>query len=352
MKSTLLLLSCLIFLLFNCTDTKQNKIKNATCYGYEDFGVPIILKGEIIIDSVWKPKNIWCEDSLLVLAESKNDYFVDIYHKDKRYKIAENIRYGIGPDEQLNCWSLQFNSQLVWAFDMQAGAITAYPKNSFLTQSHVLPEKRIQLSGEGSTGLVCLSNGLLVSSSLADTKHLLSVYNQDGIKDTSKVILYPEIHSLSLSENAVKRIFEHRIYYHESSEKIVLFYVYMDLIDIYDKDLHLLARIHGPDQFIPELGIADVDGKQHVHTIKGKTKFAYLSGCLTTNEIWTLYYGIYPERGKELQNRVFVYDYTGKPLRRYQLEYPVFALCVDENNKVIYGLSEQPEPCVIKFAIQ
>jgi hypothetical protein len=77
-----------------------------------------------------------------------------------------------------------------------------------------------------------------------------------------------------------------------------------------------------------------------------------LSGYLTSDEIWTVYYGISPEPGKELQNQIFVYDYTGKPLRCYYLDYPISVFCVDEDSHVIYGLSEQPEPCVIKYEMR
>jgi hypothetical protein len=303
------------------------------------------------IDSLWKPSRIWCEDSVLVLIESSEDYFVHLYHKEKGYKIAENIPYGQGPNERLNCRTLQFDSEKVWAFDMLTGTMTAYPKSAFLTRSHVSPVGVLRLKGEASTGIVHLSNGLFVSSSLADSECLLSVYDKEGVQDTAQIVPYPELNHLDLPGNIAKRFFENRIYYSEANDKIVLFYVYTDLIDIYDSSLHLLARIHGPDQFIPELKVSEVDGKKHAHTIAHKTKFACLSSCLSTDKIWALYYGIYPERGKELQNRIFVYDYTGKPLQIYLLEYPISAFCVDEENHAIYGLSEQPEPCVVKYRL-
>jgi hypothetical protein len=338
--------------LWSCSGSNSGEIEGAFLYGYEDFGVPVKLKGEIIpVDTVWKPNRIWCEDSLLILIEPSEDYLVQLYHKEKGTKIAENIPYGTGPGERLNCWSLQIDSENVWAFDMQMSSLTAYNKSDFLTQSYILPTKTIRLKGEASTGLVHLSSGLLVSSSLADPENLLSVYDESGVKDTSRMIPYPVLKHLVLSGDIAERFFENRIYYNEASDKIVLFYVYTDLIDIYDSKFRLLARIHGPDKFIPEMGVSEVEGKKHVHTIAHKTKFACLSGYLTADEIWTLYYGISPERGKELQDRIFVYNYEGKPLRAYQLEYPVSVFCIDEDSHVLYGLSEQPEPCVIKFVM-
>jgi len=342
----------LLSLLTNCSDVKHSKIKDAIRYTYDDFGETILLQGEILpFDSLWKPNRIWCEDSMLIVAEAMGDYLVLQYHKETGRKLAENVPYGVGPNEFLNCWTLQSMSKDICVFDMPRSALSIFNKDSFLLKSHVIPDKTITLRGEGSTGMVYLPNGAVVSSSLADSENLLSVYNQYGIRDSTKNVPYPMINTLDIEGFTAKRFFENRIYYNEKQDKTVLFYVYTDLIDIYDSDLKLQARIHGPDGFIPELNMQEIDGRKRAATIPHVTKFAYLWGCLTSDEIWTLYYGKSPEPGQDLQDRIFVYDYTGKPLRRYQLDYPVSVFCVDSNSRAIYGISEQPETCIIKFSI-
>jgi hypothetical protein len=337
----------------NCSDSpKSAPVRDAVPYGYSDFGVPVELKGEILqLDTVWKPGRIGCRDSLLVLVESTGDYLVHVFHREKGCQTARNMPYGIGPDERLNCWSLQLDTKQVWAFDMQTGAMTAYPAPDFFTQSHVPPSRTVRLKG-GVTGVVALPDGRLVASTLSDTENLLTVYDATGEKDTSIHVPFPELNGMTLDGYQAKRFFENRIYYNEKSDRIVLFYVYTDLIEIYDSRLRRIARIQGPDRFVPELKERETDGKKQMSTVAHKTKFAYLSGWLTGTEIWTLYYGIVPERGRELQDRIFVYDYAGKPLRCCHLDYPVSTFCVDEENHVIYGLSEQPEPCVIKFEMR
>jgi hypothetical protein len=339
--------------LWNCSDSsKSGPVKDAVQYGYGDFGVPVELKGEIMqIDTVWKPTRIGCRDSLLILVESTDDYLVHVFHREKGYQTARNMPYGIGPDERLNCWSLQFDTKQVWTFDMQTGAMTAYPAPDFFTRSHVPPSRTVRLK-DGVTGVIALPDGRMVASTLSDTENLLTVYDITGQKDTSIYISYPELNDMPLDGYQAKWFFENRICYNEKSDRIVLFYVYTDLIEIYDSRLRRLARIQGPDSFVPELKEWEMDGKKQMSTVAHKTKFAYLSGWLTDMEIWTLYYGTVPEQGKELQDRIFVYDYTGKPLRCFHLDYPVSTFCVDGENQVIYGLSEQPEPCVIKFKIR
>lgn len=334
-------------LLVSCLDG-QKYIKDSVLYSYNDFGNTVNLKGEILpIEDIWKPTRIFCQDSFLILTEPTDKYLIHIFNKEHGSKVANNIPNGIGPNERLNSWSLQLDNENIWSFDMMTGTMTSYPIPEFFTNSDVLPSKTVQFKN-GTTGIIHSSNNQFIATTLSDVNSLLTVYNAEGMMDSTIRITYPKVNNLIIPTNLAKRFFENRIYYNKESNKIVLFYVYTDLIEVYDTQLTLLVRIQGPDKFIPELDVREIDGKKHVHSISNKTKFAYLSGWLTENEIWTLYYGISPEPGKELQDRIFVYDYAGKPLRMYNLDFPISTFCVDREG-FIYGLSEQPEPCVIRF---
>ncbi|MDN3688064.1 hypothetical protein [Cyclobacterium jeungdonense] len=50
-------------------------------------------------------------------------------------------------------------------------------------------------------------------------------------------------------------------------------------------------------------------------------------------------------------NRVFVFDYHGKILNQYSLDYPLTGFTVDEDNGIIYGLTVDEEPNVVAFAL-
>ncbi|MDR1455448.1 MAG: TolB-like 6-bladed beta-propeller domain-containing protein [Tannerella sp.] len=337
--------------LYGCSSGGSAPVRDAVAYSYEDFGAPIDLKGEILpLDSIWKPERIGFRDSLLILTESSDDYFVHVYHGEKGYAVARNIPYGIGPDERLNCWSLQFGAKNVWAFDMQTGMMTEYPAPDFFVRSDVRPSRTVRLHA-GATGAVALPDGRLVASVLPDMENLLTVYDSAGQKDSSVHVPYPELNGAVPDSWLAKRLFEYRIGYHEKCDRIVLFYVFTDLIEVYDSSLRRLARIQGPDHFSPELGKWEMDGIKQIAPVR-QTKFAYVyGGSLTETEIWTLYHGAPPEKGNERQNRVLVFDYAGKPLRIYRLNCLISLFCVDETGSTLYGLSEQPEPCVIRFKI-
>ena len=207
------------------------------------------------------------------------------------------------------------------------------------------------MEGETPTAMIHLSNSKFVASSLVDKESLLNLYEENGAKDTTYVINYPQINNEILTPHEAKRIFEYRIFYNETNNRIVVVYVYIDLIDIYDIDLNLKARIHGPDQFIPELDFYEIDGVKNARLILNKTKLSYQSSHLTSDRIWALYNGRPIQIGQEFPNRILCFDYSGNPLHIYHLEYPVFAFCVDEKENAIYGISEQPERCIVRFPL-
>lgn len=339
----------LLAILTAACHSPKEQIKDCTHFLLSDFGMPIELKGEIMpIDTLWKPTKIWCTDSLLITTDMYTDYFVQIYHKNGN-KVAENIPRGTGPNERLGCWSLQIEDELIWSLDMQLSTMTAYKKDEFLTQSNTIPYKTLHFENGGITTLAVLPNNTFIGSDIADKKNLLSFYNSSAIQDTTKRSPFPQFRLENPSENLNKRMFEYRIFYNKKNDKLVLFYVYTDIIEIYNSKGELEKRIQGPDNFVPEMEERYVEGGVFVKTIANKTKFAYATGVLTSNEIWAFYYGISPEPGKELQNRLFVFDYNGTPLRVYNLEYPIFSFGVDEKEKVIYALSESPDPVIVKF---
>jgi len=334
-----------LILLTLCIGCTQNKVADTIYFTYKDFGQPIELKGEILdTENLWKPSRIYFSDSVFVAIDNLyGDYFVPIYSKDINL-IAENVPKGIGPNESINCWTLQINADYIWAFDMQTQKITAYPKEDFLTTTNVVPYKTVTFN-DATVGIVSLSNKTFVASCLTDTENLLSVYDYNGVKNNAIKSPYPPLKVEEADRINNKRLFENRILYNEKNNRIVVLYVYTDLIEIYDENLNLLSRIYGPDHFMPELGLRGT----FVHTVRGKTKFAYNPGYLTSNEIWALYYGVSPEPEMEYPRRLFVFDYNGKPLRSYHLEYPISSFCIDEDTHTLYGLSESPETCIVKF---
>ena len=342
------LLAVVLFVICSCSE--NGAINNTTRFTKDDFEETISLKGNIVpIDTLWKPTNIWCRDSLLITVDMYSDNFIQVYHKRKGYKVAENIPRGSGPGESLNCWSLQLFSDKLWAFDMQLAKVDAFQIDSFLTRRNNKPIQTVRFVDAAPTGIVVLSDSTFLGTDLGKKDNMVTKYDKEGACIPDFKVAYPEVSGKEIPDNLKKRFWENRIYYNPKTDNVVIFYVYTDLIEIYDSKMQLKKRIQGPDHFMPILGNKNVEGHDFAYVLQDETKFAYLFGVLTDTEIWTLYYGISPEKGKEMQHNLFVFDYDGNPLRHYELDTPILYFSVDQKEHAIYGISEQPDPVIIQF---
>lgn len=314
----------------------------------DDFGPVIPLKGEKVpIGEVWKPQDIQVADSLLVLIDMYCDYFVQVHDKYTGKKLNEKLSRGSGPGEFIFCWSTQYGRDSVWTFDLQMARINVYARDSFLLGNQVPPARSFRLKGAPTT-VVALPDGTFLASDLADKESLFTLYDASGNRDSTFSIAYPEV-SYDIPAELRKNFWENRIYYHAGRDKLVVFYVYTDLLEIYNSHMELECRVQGPDQFAPELGMREMEG-HFVHFLQpGISKFSYINSVLTDSEIWTLYMGGIPTEDEKLRQTLLVFDYEGHPLRRYELDMPVTSYAVDEKEHCIYAVVEHPDPVVIRF---
>ena len=334
----------ILTLLVGCT---QNEIEDAVHISLNDFGNPIEMKGEVLpAENLWKPMKVFFSDSVLIVIDiSYGDHFVLIYDRELN-QIAEQVPKGLGPNESIVCWNIQIIENDIWVFDSDKRQMMIYPKDDFLTKSHIIPHSTVTFS-ENLLEMVTISNQNFVGQSFTSAENGLSFWDPTGIINKNKYATYPKL-STGGSKNNIEMLslFQNNIYYSEKQKKIVALYKYTDLLEIYDDSLNLLARIYGPDLFLPVLNPNATPNRE--------TKAAYDYGFLTSDEIWVLYWGdfysntvkpprvIYP-------HKMFVFDFSGKPLRAYNLEYPLHFFCIDEENRIIYGLSEIDGYCIVKY---
>ena len=333
-----------------CACQEDKRVKEVDAFfTMEDFGPAIRLKGEILpMDSIWKPARIRVEDSLLILTDMTCDYFIQVYDKRTGKKQTENLSRGSGPGELMYCWSTQYDKDKVWAFDMQMARLNEYARDSFLTGWHVQPQRSLHLQGAPTTG-AALPDGTFIGSSLSDKETLFTRYDSNGRKDSSFNMPYPEV-DYDIPEIKKKDFWEHRIYYSPRHRKVVVFYTYTDLIEIYDEQMKRERRVQGPDQFGPEFGIRNIEGGYvMIKPQKGISKLSYISGVLTDTEMWTLYRGCWPTDGNDARQTLLVFDYEGNPLRHYELDMSVQDYAIDEEERCIYALTEHPDPVVVRY---
>ena len=133
-------------------------------------------------------------------------------------------------------------------------------------------------------------------------------------------------------------------------ERIFLFGMVTDLIEIYDFQGNLIKRYHGPDRIFPQI--------KEVHLPNGYYQgaydnpiFTFFSPMIIDDEVYVSYSGHHqkPDETLPLIRQIFVFDIDCTPLRRYELSKQIVSFTVDPETKSIYATSNNPEYHMVMF---
>lgn len=96
------------------------------------------------------------------------------------------------------------------------------------------------------------------------------------------------------------------------------------------------------------------DGYTRAAPISTDNVRAFIDATVSDNYVYLLYSGkTFKEEGlKSFEgNIIYVFDWTGKPHKKYILNLPVFRFCVNKDDSSIYAFSNNPDPILIKFSL-
>ena len=336
---------CVLSLLCSCG--MNNDLKNVTVVSQSDFEYQELQGENFELDSVWKPIRIFSHDSVLFLVDNLGDYFVSSYNlNDKRF-LSNNVPSGTGPNESTVCWDLKVVNNKVYMSDPQLSVIRVYDYNDFITQSAISPKNNLFFEHSPIRFSITNNNEFAVLD-LTDFSSLITVCDSTG-RRLDKTIPFPTGESGESIFGGTQRKYQFRnkIDYNSDNDRLIVYYDYSDLLDIYDGNFNLLKRVFGPYCFFPEIIGGESDCR-----LTPDSRYSYETGCLSSKYIYLLYNGltdIEDDESEEYYTKILSFDYAGNPHKIYTLDIPVFFITVCEETHTIYGLADNPERCVVKF---
>jgi hypothetical protein len=342
------LLSLLLLILISCS--AKNEYVNLEKLNLNDFKIEKKLKGDIINFEpfVMRPSDLLVIDSLLVTIELAEKKLFHIYNLNTKKKIAEVIYRGQGPNDMIMPQFLDVNDNIISIADMATSTIYKYYISDFIkTDNLPVPFKITQLGEMINTDIENFNDNILCST--YSDGFQLSIFDPEGnkIKD---IIEYPP--TTSTYTNIEKRDAFYMNFTTNRSDRIILCYYMTDLIKVYDQQANLYKRIHGPDHFFSHVKEYR-NGEISLSTLKkGLNRDAYFSPENAGDEFMVLYNGGYiddPDHSVSC-NKLFSFNWNGKPNVIYNIDDPIFSFTVDAKNKKIYGISETPEYHIVEYS--
>lgn len=334
-------------LLLLCSCGMDISIKDVTSVTESDFEIQELQGENIELDSVWKPVRMYSNDSILFLVDNLGDYFVHAYNMNDNSFLSYNVPSGAGPNESMACWDLKIVGENIYASDPQRSVVRVYKNADFVSHSSVLPIRTVDF-GMSPVRFSCTNNNQFALLDITDFETMITVCDSMGRK-IDKCIPFPtgECGTDVANNSQLKFIFRNKIDYNSKLDKLVVFYDYFDLLDIYDGSFNLLSRVAGPYGLVPDV-VEARGGCQ----ITPDSKYAYETGCLSSNYIYLLFNGLTDKEDDESDTyftKIITFDYSGHPHKIFNLDVPVFFITVNEQTRTIYGLADNPERCVVKF---
>lgn len=326
--------------------------KDAVRFSWEDFGTPVILKGEVVHldEPLERPIGIRLVDSIILFENFRTEKFITKYHLYKKAKTGACFSFGSGPGEVLSIAKIQICDSSIWILDDKKRQFSGYDKAGLCLTDTAMPVKQIKFEDTFEEGCV-LPDGRIVASSVRNRKYKrLVFYDRNGefintegeLPDYGERMTPLEMIEGNITGMAMK----------EDGSRICVVNKLSDLLEIYDNKGKLIVRLHGPDRFFPVVKQKEGNGFSRVSMMDSRE--AYFVPLAYKNNIYVLYSGkaIDPDdKLSRMRENLFVFDWDGNPVKRYELRNPVFRFVIDPKTDILYGLSDNPEFHLLKFKL-
>lgn len=338
----------IIFASFSCSEKRMHEVhEDAGLIQIEDFGRVISLKSEELVfdEIVFNPFKMILKDSLLILYNVNTDYAFQIFNINNSKYLGERVHIGKAPNEMIRPAFIQNTDSGIWILDAEKHIIYHYFANEFLKKREPYPIKTINQKIEADQLSIIGGKffGLRIWESMKN-RFLFFDMNGDSIDAKGK---YPP-NNINLTDQETSYGYTGN-YTTNFKDRIFLTHFFTDLIEIYDTDGTLIRRIQGPDNFLPHVKEYKTEDISFGYS-KKDARVAYSPPANAGEEVFVAYNGGLYSEDTGHKKDIFVFDWDGKPIRKYELDKPVYGIIVDSKNKHIYGFSDIPECHIVRYS--
>lgn len=300
-------------------------------------------------DTFGRIQDVYVSDTLIVVLDSYADERVIVLDRMTGAVRETMGRAGRGPGELLTPRSLDADvgsGQRVWIYDNDNARISLHDIASWKAgpiRNVQCPAGLFQPVWVGDT---LLSNGLFAAE-------MLRYYSADD--DVARVVraaghspfqsVTPDI-ALHLNRSALAT--------DPSRERIVLAFLYVSRLQLYDRSGRLLKSVAGPEEVTPQYRVvADPRERMNRFLRNDETRFAYIDVEATADRIFALFSG--RSRG-EFEDEAYagitihVFNWDGGQVRQLILGETVYGIALDQQSQRMFGFRSHPFPAVVEFS--
>lgn len=345
-----------------CINCDSKKTEEQNIYFTENnLPKPIKLFGEKYnFPEIINPRGIFIKDNYALVFERKNtsdNKFHVIDLQTGTFLRSKGID-GVGPGEITVISQIEDSGEMntIWSYDPEYRIYSRFNLND----DNKLAESQIK-SPETSffiTEATWTSDSTLLGGAVDGwTKYLHLTLSGDTLAlfgDWHDMIrgkdLPNGLKTEELDANLISNIFQGPIKSSPDKRYAVKVGRSVDYIDIIDLKNNEIKTVFGPILTLPEFKIGRSAGYQMPDF--GRNKITSYSDVFPGQSSFFVMYRGKPYRDisdSDNLNRIFEFNYEGKILRHFHLDFPLMGFSIDEQNRAIYGVTVDKNPNLVRF---
>lgn len=327
-------------------DAGAQKVIN---FEIDDFETVIELKGEIfkLESPLMDPLDIILSDSLLFVRNKNTEMAVDVISLNSGKTIAKFGKKGRGPGELVAPFYVQYidDEKEIIIQDLVGEKVVYYDLDLVLADAPKKYSNTVSFNRDivWVRKVVEVKGGNLFCNLIGHKDGYMNcILTQEGdlVKFLDK---YPKI-DVPFNPEEGSNIFGPLIGISSSLEKIIMPYTDSGLISIYSSTGNKILEFKGPNYKEPD--VIYENGKAY---LTSRNNCTYNHPCANDKSFMISYDGTKYKYAHSPAYHIFHFGFDGSLLQHFKLDQSVTNIAVDWDNRIIYGINKDLEPCIYKF---
>ena len=330
-------------------------IKQAKLVSDSDFGETIYLQHKVYNNEfIGNPFIIKSIDNIVYAIDEMNDPMIHLFEQGT-YK-GQVIKKGQGPNEMVSPFELSpsFDGKNIWIYDNSTQRWLEFSGEAIAANTKAVVTDKIEFTRNNNTPFAPATPFWITSSQFICTNpwnHEDRFYIIDRTTMERKGVKNPNItFTDQLPASILSILFDAKMTVKPDRSKVALAGNYLDAIEIFNTNGEILNTIKGPEEGFNFAFDHAKSLEINILLTNADTKKAYVNICSTNQYIYALYSG--KRKGGEsnynLGNCIYVFDWDGKPIKKYLLDQDLIHFDINEKEQRLYAVSK-PENYIIYY---
>lgn len=335
-----LITAVFIVLCFSGCNNKENVVLHDNIVSFSNFPEEKNIVFEKLSEyKAGNPRILHLIDSTMIIfnyGKNTESYFYNFYLTNNSFSEGY-LKKGRGPTEAFGGYCTGIVGNNIWVYDVTLKKILMLDKTAALNgeikliDSYPVKDNYYQIA--------FIDSSKYFACGKVDSRYKIQEIDLLGtiLNEYGEFKYVPS----NIPLDALKDAYHSFFYIKPSGDKMALAYLYTDVLEIYNlKEQFSNIAIQGPANIELNFKVGERNNYNYMEKNENIRK-TFLAGAVTDEYIYLAYSGVSYAEKEKINNcySIFIYDWSGNPVKKLNFNTPILSLVVSKDNKTIYSFS-------------